>query len=103
MRNRRRRWKNPGRTDLWWQNLCTGELLREEWLLNLIMDYSTFRELVDELSPVISPNMNSFRKDTLSAEKKLAMTLYYLKDQGSYRMTANMFGVSKSTMSVTIR
>ena len=39
---------------------------------------------MDELSPVISPNMNSFRKDTLSAEKKLAMTLYYLLVRASF-------------------
>lgn len=30
------------------------------------------------------------------------MTLYYLQDQEPYRMKANAFGVSKSTMSVTL-
>ena len=102
-KRQRQRWKNPGRTDIWWQNLFTGEMLEQEWTYNLRMDCQTFQGLVNELSPYISPKLNSFRADTLSADKKVAMTLYYLKDQGSYRMTANTFGVSKDTMSVVIR
>ena len=35
----------------------------------------------------------------LSAEKKVAMTLYFLKDTGSLAMTANTFGVAVSTVS----
>ena len=31
------------------------------------------------------------------------MTLYYLKDQGSLRMTANSFGVAICTLSVVLR
>ena len=53
--------------------------------------------IVDELRPDITPCEGSFRHDTISTEKKLAMCLYYLKDQGSFRMTANTFGVSPST------
>ena len=39
----------------------------------------------------------------LSVEKQLAMTLYYLKDQGSLAMTANAFGVALCTVSVVVR
>ena len=60
-------------------------------------------EIADELRPVIAPHADSFRYDTVSAEKKVAMTLYYIKDQGSYRMTANTFGISPSTLSVLLR
>ena len=31
------------------------------------------------------------------------MTLYYLKDEGSLRQTGNSFGVSKATLSITLR
>jgi len=33
----------------------------------------------------------------------VAMTLYFLKDQGSLRMTSNVFGCSRSTLSVTLK
>ena len=39
----------------------------------------------------------------LCVEKKLAITLHYLKDTGSITVTANAFGVSRSTVSSTIR
>ena len=52
--------------------------------------------LVDMSQEEISPDPNSFRSDTLSS-KKVAIKLYYLKDQGSYIMTANS-EVSKSTV-----
>ena len=39
----------------------------------------------------------------LSVEKQLALTLYFLNDQGSLSMTANAFGVACCTVSVTVR
>ena len=102
-RCRRERWKNPGRTDIWWHKLSSEELLQEEWCKNLRIDVNSFMEIADELRPVIAPHADSFRYDTVSAEKKVAMTLYYIKDQGSYRMTANTFGISPSTLSVLLR
>ena len=59
--------------------------------------------LVNSLRPHIAPKAKSFRADTVNAEKKVAMSLYYMKDQGSYRMTANTFGVSTATLSVILR
>lgn len=41
--------------------------------------------------------------DVLSVEKQLAMTLYFLKDQGSLMMTANAFGVVNCTVSLVVR
>ena len=39
----------------------------------------------------------------LSVEKQLALTLYFLKDQGSLSMTANAFGIARCTVSVIVR
>lgn len=39
----------------------------------------------------------------LSVEKQLALTLYFLKDQGSLSMTANAFGIACCTVSVIVR
>ena len=59
--------------------------------------------LVDMIREEVAPDSRSFRSDTVTAEKKVAMTLYYLKDQGSFRQTGNTFGVSKATLSITLR
>ncbi len=50
----------------------------------------------------ISPNLSSANYRALSAEKKLALTLYFLKDTGSPGMTANAFAVAINTASAVI-
>ncbi len=68
------------------------------------MTRAVFMSLADELRPFLEPGDDCPRAgDVLSVEKQLAMTLYYLKDQGSLRMTANTFGVAVCTLSVVLR
>eukprot|EP00794_Sanderia_malayensis_P020675 gene20675-biopygen17064 len=102
-RRRRRQWKNPGRTENWWQNVLNGLTREDEWILNFRMSREDFVALEEQLSLYIRPSEKSFRGDTISSSKKLAMTLYYLKDQGSLRMTSNAFGVAPCTLSLAIR
>ena len=74
------------------------EALPSEWNKNFRMPKEQFVTLADELSPAPSaPRMG------LSVEKKLAITLHYLKDTGSITVTGNAFGVSRSTVSSTMR
>ena len=75
----------------------------EEWCLNLRMDYSVFMKLVDRLRELLICDPLAFRQDCISPEKRVAISLYYLKDQGSLRMTSNTFGVAKSTVSKSIK
>ena len=97
-------WTSPGRTAQWWINLFTGIMPAEEWLVNLRMDFSiNFMKLVDMLRNYVSLDPEAPRADTITAEKRVPMVLYYLKDQGSLRMVANTFGVSKATISVSLR
>ena len=49
-------------------------------------------KLVEELRPFFSPEPRSPNRTALSAE---TLTLYFLNDTGSIRMTANAFGVAK--------
>ena len=67
------------------------------------MNCNNFMLLVDAIRERVSPDVSSFRQDTISAEKRVAMVLYYLKDQGSFRMTANTFGVSIASLSLSLR
>ena len=61
-----------------------------------------FFEILDEVKPLLDPKANCPNYRFLSAEKKLAVTLYYLKDTGSLWMTANIFGIHQCTASKTI-
>ena len=74
----RRHWINPGRTSSWWNKLINGETLEEDWKKNLRMTKDDFLHLVDPLRVDIQPDKNAVR-DSLPPEKKVAMTLYYLK------------------------
>jgi len=57
-----------------------------------------FYELADELRPYLAPHPASLNCEALSMEKRLAITLYYLKT-GSLWMTANAFGIHQCTAS----
>ena len=59
-------------------------------------------DLVRQLQPYISPDQSSPNYTYLSAEKRVAVTLYYLKDMGSLAVTANTFGIAICTASCVI-
>ena len=42
-------------------------------------------------------------RSPVDVEKQVAITLYYLSDEGRLRKTANSFGVSRPCVSVVIR
>ncbi len=100
---RERVWRKPGRTEQWWTNLLDGILPDTEWRKNLRIDRGLFMKIASDLKPYLQPRRGPQGKDVLSVEKQLAMTLYYLKDQGSHAMSANSFGVALCTVSVVVR
>ena len=77
-----------------------GRTEESEWKKNFQMNRDVFIILVDEVKPFLEPSHGPRGDGVLSVEKQLAMTLYYLKDQGSILMTANAFGVALCTVSV---
>ena len=77
---------------------CTRQLLEE----NFRMSKDSFHELAAELVPYVAPKPASPNYRLLDTEKKLAVTLCYLKDTGSLWMTANTFGIHQCTASKTI-
>ena len=97
-----RLWRNPGRTEQWWLNLYNGILLESEWKKNLRMDRDVFMALADEIRPYLQPGRSPRGLDVLSVEKQLALTMYFLKDQGPLAMTANAFGIAFCTVSVIL-
>ena len=99
LRKKRSTWYHTGRTDQWWKNMVDNKLPTEEWKKNFRMSHMQFVELLQHLEPFISPNYTSPNNRTIPANKRLAIVLYYLKDSGSLKMTANAFGIHVSTAS----
>ena len=85
-------WVVDGRDDIFWQNLLNQKSLDWYWKKNFRLSRESFFSLHEQFSPYIAtdPKIPNYR--CLSSEKKLALTLYYLKDTGSLWMTANAFG-----------
>ena len=99
---KRRCWVTSGRTDQWWQNMISGIAPEDRWIKNFRMTREKFYELVEELRPYISPDQSTPNYRALTTDKKVAVTLYYLKDTGSLAMTANTFGIAIYTASSVI-
>ena len=102
VRQKRRFWVRPGRTDAWWLNFVKNVVIAEEWIENFRMSRDSFYQLCDELRPFLT-KLHTNMREPLSVEKQLAVTLYYLCDEGRYRKVANSFGISRATVSNVVR
>ena len=98
----RRFWVRPGRSSLWWDNFLSGIVIDAEWKENFRMSKNSFQHLCNELRTYIG-RQETVMRSPVSVEKQVAVTLYYLSDEGRMRKTANAFGVSRSTVSVIVR
>ena len=96
LRQPRRLWVRPGRTSSWWDNFVKNIVVEEEWREIFRMSKVTFGKLCDELRDEIRLNETHLRK-SMSVEALVALTLYYLSDEGRYRKVANAFGIARST------
>ncbi len=72
------------------------------WKKNFRMSRQSFLSLADKLEPYIAPKPSSPNYRSLNTQKKLAISLYYLKDTGSLWMVANTFGIHQCTVTKTI-
>ena len=102
MNGRSRVWQRPGRTKVWWNSLLNGTVVANEWRENFRMTGNTFMTLTEPLRPVLEKKTIAMR-EPISVEAQLAITLYYLSDEGRFRKVANSFVVGKSSVSIIIR
>ena len=94
-------WITPGRSTVWWDNFVKGLVVEEEWKENFRMSQVNFYKLCNELRGITA------RKTTVmhtpdDFERQVALTLYYLSDEGQLRKTANAFGLSRACVSIII-
>ena len=97
----RRFWERPGRTSAWWDNFVNDVVVPEEWRENFRMSEESFMKLCALLRPYLERKVTHIRFP-ISAEKQLAVTLYYLADEGRYRKVASAFGISRSSVSIIV-
>ena len=102
MNGRSRVWQRPGRTKVWWNSFLNATVVTNEWRENFRMTRNTFMTLTEQLRPFLEKRTTAMR-EPISVEAQLAITLYYLSDEGRFRKVANSFGVGKSSVSIIIR
>ena len=100
--NRRQFWVRPGRTSSWWNNFIDAVVVGSEWIENFRMSRASLFALSEELCPYIGGQSTNMRAP-IETVKKVALTLYYLSDEGRLRKNANAFGISRSTVSIIVR
>lgn len=98
----RRFWIRPGRTSTWWDNFVCGIVVEEEWKENFRMSKPTFDKLCHDLCPLIE-RKETIMRSPVSVEKQVALTLYYLSDEGRLRKVSNAFGLSRACVSIVVR
>ena len=76
-------------------------MISQEWKENFRMGKENFLKLCNELCPYIETSTNM--RPSISLEKQVAVTLYYLSDEGRLYKSANAFGIARSTVSIIIR
>ena len=64
-------------------NLMAGISPLQFWKKNLLLTINQFFNLTNELQPQISQSLLSPNHRALNADKKLVLTLQYLKETGS--------------------
>ncbi|XP_057290872.1 uncharacterized protein LOC130613562 [Hydractinia symbiolongicarpus] len=95
-------WVKPGRTSIWWKNFLFNKVVNNDWKECFRMSKTNFSKLCNLLRPFIFKQTTVMRA-AISVETQVALTLYYLSDEGRMRKTANAFGIGKSEVSVVVK
>jgi len=66
-----------------------------EWKENFRMSHPNFMEPGEDLRPLLERKSTRMKRP-ISVETQMAVTLYYLSDEGRYRKVANASGILRS-------
>ena len=102
MLGRRTCWVKKGRTSGWWDKFLNIEVMDSDWLENFRMSKTSFEELVKILRSYLEKQVTRMRKP-ISTDCQIASFLHYIRDVARYRKTANVFGISRDSVSLIIR
>ena len=85
-----------------WYDLVTVVFSDEQWYQNFRVTKATFRFVLEEIREQVCRRDTTMRK-SVPAERRLALTLYYLASTAEYRTIAHLFGVSTSFVCICIK
>ncbi|XP_068738726.1 putative nuclease HARBI1 [Montipora capricornis] len=77
-------------------------MIEEEWRENFRMSCGSLYKLANELRPHIE-GKRTIMRTPVDVIKQVAVTQYYLSDEGRLRKTANAFGISRQVVSKIVR
>ena len=97
-RNKPRMWKKP-RLGLWFEMEVMNCWENDRWMENFRMTKTSFKKLCSLVKAQMEPKQNTVR-EVIPLEARVAMCLYHLASSSEYRVTANQFGHSKTSVSI---
>lgn len=89
------------RSQQWWHDVRNGKYGIDWWKQNLRMTEHTFAILCNEVRPYIRKKDTRFR-ESVSVEKRVAVTIWKLATNCEYRIISNLFGIGLSTVCVIV-
>ena len=93
-------WVGP-RTDAWIAMAC-NEFSEKQWYENFHLSKGTVLNIVNEVEDDVTRTDSKLRKAVPSFQR-VALTIYFLASTAEYRSVANLFGVSRSFVSLRIK
>uniref|UniRef100_A0A672NAF0 Uncharacterized protein n=1 Tax=Sinocyclocheilus grahami TaxID=75366 RepID=A0A672NAF0_SINGR len=88
-------WERP-RMRLFWE-VIVRDFTEDLWIQNFRMNASTFFQLCSAIGPLVAPAA-SCPREPVSTNKRIAIAVYKLATCAEYRVVAETFGVSKTTV-----
>ncbi len=81
---------------LFWE-VIVRDFTEDLWIQNFRINASTFFELCSAIGPLVAPAA-SCPREPVSTNKRIAIAVYKLATCAEYRVVAETFGVSKTTV-----
>ncbi|XP_008106845.1 uncharacterized protein LOC103278531 [Anolis carolinensis] len=95
-RTPRRWWVYPNESD-WWERFSLHEEDDRQWVHYFRLPRDTFQKVVAALAPEVAKGDTQMRR-AIPVQKRVAIGLWMLANQCSYRKTAQHFGVGRATV-----
>lgn len=89
------------RSEHWWQHVVSN-FTPQDWLENFRVSQVTFTYICNQLRTSITKADTVMRK-AITAEKRVAITIWFLATGCDYRTIGHLFGVAKSTVCVVLK
>ena len=86
------------RSDHWWGHIVSNTFTEDDWLENFRMSHNTFLHVCDELRNDETMKEDTIMRQCIHVEKRIAICIWRLATNSSYREIGQLFGVSKASV-----